>query len=92
MKKTKARASWKEIYGETGIQFMALNTIYQLAAETRARLAKARRLLGWEPKVSFAELVRIMVDADLQALLEMRQCQDVIRQLSRDNEVKPQSK
>jgi len=44
--------------------------------------SKARQRLGWQPKVSFAELVRIMVDADLQALLEMRQCQDVIRQLS----------
>ncbi len=27
--------------------------------------AKAKRLLGWEPKVRFQELVRIMVDADL---------------------------
>jgi len=27
--------------------------------------AKAKRQLGWEPKVKFAELVRIMVDADL---------------------------
>ena len=45
---------------------------------------KARRLLGWEPQVSFGELVRLMVDADLQALLEVRQCQDVIRQLGQD--------
>ncbi|CAN5459328.1 GDP-mannose 4,6-dehydratase [soil metagenome] len=29
--------------------------------------AKAKRQLGWEPKVKFAELVRIMVDADLAA-------------------------
>jgi hypothetical protein len=29
-----------------------------------------------------------MVDADLQALLELRQCQDVIRKLSRNNGVK----
>jgi GDPmannose 4,6-dehydratase len=28
---------------------------------------KAKELLGWEPKVRFAELVRIMVDADLKA-------------------------
>jgi GDPmannose 4,6-dehydratase len=28
--------------------------------------AKARRALGWEPKVSFAELVRMMVDAELE--------------------------
>jgi len=30
--------------------------------------SKARRLLGWEPIVSFQELVRMMVDADLEAL------------------------
>lgn len=29
--------------------------------------SKARRLLGWEPSVSFPELVRIMVEADLRA-------------------------
>ncbi|HEY6097490.1 MAG TPA: GDP-mannose 4,6-dehydratase, partial [Candidatus Deferrimicrobium sp.] len=28
--------------------------------------SKARRLLGWEPKVAFRELVRIMVDADME--------------------------
>ena len=28
--------------------------------------AKARRELGWEPAVSFSQLVRIMVDADMQ--------------------------
>lgn len=30
--------------------------------------SKARRVLGWEPRVSFEELIRIMVDADLEAL------------------------
>ena len=29
--------------------------------------AKAKRVLGWEPKVKFRELVQIMVDADLDA-------------------------
>jgi GDPmannose 4,6-dehydratase len=29
-------------------------------------MGKARRLLGWEPKVRFRELVRLMVDADLE--------------------------
>ncbi len=28
--------------------------------------SKAKRELGWEPKVKFKELVRIMVDADLK--------------------------
>jgi GDPmannose 4,6-dehydratase len=29
---------------------------------------KARRLLGWEPRTSFEQLVRLMVDADLELL------------------------
>ncbi|HEY5998802.1 MAG TPA: GDP-mannose 4,6-dehydratase [bacterium] len=32
-----------------------------------ADAAKAKRLLGWEPKLAFRELVRCMVDADLDA-------------------------
>lgn len=31
---------------------------------------KSRRVLGWEPTVSFQELVRLMVDADLESLRE----------------------
>jgi GDPmannose 4,6-dehydratase len=33
-----------------------------------ANPAKARRELGWEPKVSFDELIKIMVDADMEAV------------------------
>jgi GDPmannose 4,6-dehydratase len=36
--------------------------------ELRGDMSKARRLLGWEPKVRFPELVRLMVDADLEDL------------------------
>jgi len=32
--------------------------------------------------VKFKELVRMMVDADMKNLEEMKQCQDVIRKLS----------
>ena len=32
--------------------------------------AKARRLLGWEPQVSFEEMVRMMVERDLELLAE----------------------
>jgi GDPmannose 4,6-dehydratase len=28
--------------------------------------SKAKRQLGWEPKVKFKELVKIMVDAELE--------------------------
>jgi GDPmannose 4,6-dehydratase len=34
----------------------------------RADASKAKRQLGWEPRVSFRELVAIMVDADLQSV------------------------
>ncbi|RJR43436.1 MAG: GDP-mannose 4,6-dehydratase [Deltaproteobacteria bacterium] len=43
--------------------------------------SKARRKLRWEPRVNFRELVRIMVDADMQALIDMRQCQDIIHKI-----------
>jgi GDPmannose 4,6-dehydratase len=32
---------------------------------------RARAVLGWEPKVAFADLVRMMVDADLESLRAM---------------------
>ena len=36
--------------------------------ELRGDMSKARRKLGWQPKVRFAELVRMMVEADLEDL------------------------
>jgi GDPmannose 4,6-dehydratase len=44
--------------------------------------SKAKKKLNWEPKVRFKELVKIMVDSDINDLEEMKQCQDVIRKLS----------
>ena len=43
--RAKSRVDWKTIFAETGVQFMPLNTIYQLAAEAPARLQQAHRLL-----------------------------------------------
>jgi GDPmannose 4,6-dehydratase len=34
----------------------------------QADLSKARRELGWSPRIGFAELVAMMVDADLERL------------------------
>ncbi len=39
------KVPWETIFEETGIQFMAFNTLYQLAAELPERLAQAHRLL-----------------------------------------------
>jgi len=41
----KSKVEWPVIYAETGIQFMALNTIYQIATEPADRLAKAKQIL-----------------------------------------------
>ena len=41
----KEKIDWPQIYSETGIQFMALNTIYQVVTEPADRLAKAKHLL-----------------------------------------------
>lgn len=40
-----AKVSWPQVFAETGLQFMPLNTLYQLAAETPERLEAADRLL-----------------------------------------------
>ena len=39
------KVDWKTIFAETGIQFMPLNTIFQLAAESPERLTQAHQLL-----------------------------------------------
>lgn len=49
--------------------------------------SKARKILNWEPKVRFKELVKIMIDADIEDLEEMRHCQDVIRKLSNNKKI-----
>ncbi len=36
--------------------------------EMRGNNAKARKVLGWKPSINFKQLVRLMVDADLNAL------------------------
>ena len=54
--------------GETRV---VVNPRYFRPAEVDRLLAdssKARRELGWQPKVGFAELVRMMVEADLEAV------------------------
>jgi GDPmannose 4,6-dehydratase len=52
-------------------QYVVSDPRYYRPAEVDLLLAdpsKARRELGWSPKVGFAELVAIMVDADLERL------------------------
>ena len=50
-------------------QYVRYDKRYERPAEVDLLIgnpAKAKKLLGWEPRVRFPELVRIMVDADLE--------------------------
>jgi GDPmannose 4,6-dehydratase len=56
-----AGLDWKE-YVKIDPKYFRPTEVGDLIADA----SKAKRLLGWEPKVTFRELVRIMVDADLE--------------------------
>jgi GDPmannose 4,6-dehydratase len=50
---------------------VVLDPVFQRPAEVEHLIgdaSKARRVLGWEPKVDFEQLIRTMVDADLKLL------------------------
>jgi GDPmannose 4,6-dehydratase len=52
-------------------QFVKYDARYKRPAEVELMMgdaSKAKKILGWEPKVRFHELVRIMVDADMELL------------------------
>ena len=78
----------EEAFGYTGLdwkKYMEIDKRYFRPLEVeflQGDASKARKKLKWEPKVKFKELVKIMVDADIKNLEEMKQCQDVIRKLS----------
>ena len=43
---------------------------------------KAEKKLGWRPEIRFKDLVKMMVDADIKELNDMKHSKDVIRKLS----------
>jgi GDPmannose 4,6-dehydratase len=62
----------QETFAHLGLdweKYVKYDARYERPAEVELLIgdpAKARRQLGWEPKVKFKELVKIMVDADLE--------------------------
>ena len=76
------------LHPDTGDEVVAIDPRYFRPTEVEFLLAdasKAKKELGWEAKVTFKQLVRIMVAADIKALQELSQCQDVIRKLINHN-------
>jgi GDPmannose 4,6-dehydratase len=65
-----------EVFGYVNLdwrQYVRIDARYFRPSEVdflQADPAKARRVLGWEPRVFFKDLVRIMVDADLELVGE----------------------
>ena len=62
VERIKSKIGWPAIFDETGIQFMPMNTLYQLAAEEPGRMKQASQLLligdafnSWLSGVSRAE-------------------------------------
>jgi GDPmannose 4,6-dehydratase len=63
---------WKE--------YVEIDPLYYRPAEVNMLLgdaAKARRVLGWEPKVTFEALVRLMVDHDLELARQEAETQKI---------------
>jgi GDPmannose 4,6-dehydratase len=61
----------EKAYDSTGICRVAVDPRYYRAAEVETLLgdsSKARKELGWSPKISFAKLVRDMMESDLQVV------------------------
>ncbi len=59
---TYAKLNWQE-YIEVDPRYLRPTEVPVICADAR----KAKEQLGWEPRIKFAELVRIMVDADMEA-------------------------
>ena len=69
----------EEAFGHVGLdwkKYVALDERYLRPSEVDLLLgdgSKARRQLGWAPKTKFRDLVRLMVDADVQLLKDHRE-------------------
>ena len=68
------RAFLEEAFGQVGLDWqkhVEIDPRYFRPAEVDLLIgdaSKAKRVLGWEPRVGFRELVKMMVDADLAAV------------------------
>jgi GDPmannose 4,6-dehydratase len=49
---------------ETDVRYLRPSEVNSVIADA----SKAKRLLGWQPRTTFRELIRMMVDADLEAV------------------------
>ena len=68
--------NWEE-YVKIDPQYFRPTEVNYLLADA----SKSKKVLNWQPEVTFKELVKIMVESDLHDLEEMKHCQDVVKTL-----------
>jgi GDPmannose 4,6-dehydratase len=92
VKSTSFRASYQgNKVPRPGDKIIAIDPRYFRPTEVGYLLgdaSKALQKLGWEPTVTFTQLVKVMVEADIQDLQNLQRCQDVIKQIM-NNSSKP---
>lgn len=69
-----AGLDWRE-YVEVDPRYFRPTEVDSLLGDA----SKARKRLGWEPRIRFKELVKLMVDADLRALIDLQNQRDVMK-------------
>jgi GDPmannose 4,6-dehydratase len=68
-------------------EYVKIDPRYFRPAEVETLLgdsSKARRVLGWEPKISFPELVRLMVESDMKLAQQERHLTDAPEEFAID--------
>jgi GDPmannose 4,6-dehydratase len=66
--------SWKD-YVEIDPRYFRPTDVGYLQGDA----SKARKRLNWQPKVHFKELVKLMVDADLQAMIDVQDHREMMK-------------
>jgi GDPmannose 4,6-dehydratase len=67
---------WKD-YVEIDARYFRPTEVDSLQGDA----SKAKKKLGWEPRVKFKDLVKLMVDADIQALFDLENHREAMRNL-----------
>lgn len=65
------RVTWETIFEETGIQFMPINTLFQLCSETPERLREASFLLGVGDAINFLLCGTPKIEASMASTFQL---------------------
>ncbi len=66
-----SKVTWETIFAETGIQYMPINTLFQLASEDPARLRQAKFILGVGDAVNFLLSGAAKIEASMASTFQL---------------------